>query len=294
MLFPHLAGVVVELVEQVEAGSVTMHAWARSAGAECPHCGSASDRVLGRYLRRLTDVAVGGASVVIELLVRRFKCRNPGCRAVTFAEQIAGLTSPHARYTPLVHGQLTSIALALAGRAGARLAGVLGLRVAKDTLLRLVRTTPEEPVGEIRVLGADRADWPGGCGRGGFVRRGSTPGSAPGGRSGRSMRRPSRGGRADLPAGGAADVGGPVAAVLADVRPRAGGPTSDASYLSAAAASPDRLPLPMVAGREERPVGAHGQVTELDTRPPVGSNSEFGAGWIGGAPRAVGLSRPAV
>lgn len=155
MLFPHLAGVVVELVEQAEAGVVTMHAWARSAGAECPHCGSASDRVHGRYLRRLTDVAVGGASVVIELLVRRFKCRNPGCRAVTFAEQIAGLTSPHARYTPLVHGQLTSIALALAGRAGARLAGVLGLRVAKDTLLRLVRTTPEEPVGEIRVLGVD-------------------------------------------------------------------------------------------------------------------------------------------
>jgi transposase len=50
---------------------------------------------------------------------------------------------------------LTSIALALAGRAGARLAGVLGLCVAKDTLLRLVRATPEEPVGKIRVLGVD-------------------------------------------------------------------------------------------------------------------------------------------
>ncbi|MFD8724818.1 hypothetical protein ACFV2H_44440 [Streptomyces sp. NPDC059629] len=42
---------------------------------------------------------VGGASVVIELLVRRFKCPNPACRAVTFAEQIAGLTSPHAPAT---------------------------------------------------------------------------------------------------------------------------------------------------------------------------------------------------
>ncbi|WP_107481157.1 hypothetical protein [Streptomyces sp. IMTB 2501] len=66
--------------------------------------------------------------MVIELLVRRFKCPNPACQAVTFAEQIAGLTSPRARYTPLVREQLTSIALALAGRAGARLAGVLGLR----------------------------------------------------------------------------------------------------------------------------------------------------------------------
>lgn len=32
---------------------------------------------------------------------------------------------------------------------------MLGLRVAKDTLLRLVRATPEEPVGKIRVLGVD-------------------------------------------------------------------------------------------------------------------------------------------
>ncbi|GGV47048.1 hypothetical protein GCM10010495_75860 [Kitasatospora herbaricolor] len=50
---------------------------------------------------------------------------------------------------------MTSIALALAGRAGARLAGVLGLSAAKDTLLRLVRAAPEEPVGQIRVLGVD-------------------------------------------------------------------------------------------------------------------------------------------
>jgi transposase len=154
VLFPHLAGVVVELVDRAAAG-LTMHARARSAGADCPHCGSASGRVHGRYLRRLADAAVGGASVVIELVVRRFKCPNPACRAVTFAEQIAGLTSPYARYTPLVREQLTSIALALAGRAGARLAGVLGLRVAKDTLLRLVRAAPEEPAGEIRVLGVD-------------------------------------------------------------------------------------------------------------------------------------------
>ena len=155
MLFPHLAGVVVELVERSLSGVVTMHARARLSGAACPHCGSASGRVHGRYVRRLADAAVSGAGVVIELLVRRFKCLNPACRAVTFAEQIAGLTSPHARYTPLLREQLTSIALALAGRAGERLAGVLGLRVAKDTLLRLVRAVPEESVGEIRVLGVD-------------------------------------------------------------------------------------------------------------------------------------------
>lgn len=86
-------------------------------------------RVHGRYLRRLADAPLGAALVVIELLVRRFKCLNSRCPAVTFAEQIEGLTSPHARYTPLLRAVLTSIALTLAGRPGARLAGSLSIRV---------------------------------------------------------------------------------------------------------------------------------------------------------------------
>lgn len=98
MLFPHLTGVVVELVERAAAPGGHDACAASSAGADCPHCGSASGRVHGWYMRRLADAAVGGASVVIELLVRRFRCPNPVCRAVTFAE----LTSLHARYTPLV------------------------------------------------------------------------------------------------------------------------------------------------------------------------------------------------
>ncbi|MGW0633608.1 ISL3 family transposase [Streptomyces sp. NPDC002758] len=132
-----------------------MHARARAAVAPCPHCGSESERVHGRYIRRLSDAAVSGARVVIELLVRRFRCLNDRCAAVTFAEQVAGLTSPHARFTPLLRGTLTSIALALAGRPGSRLAVALGVPVAKDTLLRLLRALPEKPVGQVRVLGVD-------------------------------------------------------------------------------------------------------------------------------------------
>lgn len=151
---PHLAGVVVELVERA-VGRITLHARVRGADARCPHCGSVSGRVHGRYLRRLSDAAVSGARVVIELLVRRFRCLNAACAAVTFAEQVAGLTSPHARFTPLLRGMLTSIAVALAGRPGSRLATALGVPVAKDTLLRLLRAFSDEPIGPVRVLGVD-------------------------------------------------------------------------------------------------------------------------------------------
>lgn len=132
-----------------------MHARVRGPDAPCSRCQSTSARVHGRYLRRLSDAAVSGTRVVIELLVRRFRCLNDACPAVTFAEQVTGLTSPHARYTPLMRGTLTSIALALAGRAGSRLAVALGAPAAKDTLLRLLRAFPEEPVGQVRVLGVD-------------------------------------------------------------------------------------------------------------------------------------------
>lgn len=109
----------------------------------------------GRYVRELRDVAVGGLGVVIQLSIRRFRCDNAACSVVTFAEQIAGLTTPHSRHTPVLRGLLAQIGLALAGRAGARLADAVGIRVGRDTLLRLVRDLPEPDVGEVEVLGVD-------------------------------------------------------------------------------------------------------------------------------------------
>ncbi|WP_255355720.1 MULTISPECIES: hypothetical protein [Frankia] len=42
---------------------------------------------------------------------------------MTFAEQVTGLTSPHARFIPLARQMVEAVGLALAGRAGARRAG---------------------------------------------------------------------------------------------------------------------------------------------------------------------------
>ncbi|MFJ3310622.1 hypothetical protein ACIPSA_48235 [Streptomyces sp. NPDC086549] len=96
----------------------------------------------GRYARRLADAPLDGAFGVIELAVCRFKYLNSLCPAVTFAEQVPGLTSPHARCTALLRSALEPIALCLAGRPGARPAAALKIRVAKDTLLNLLRATP--------------------------------------------------------------------------------------------------------------------------------------------------------
>ncbi|WP_425443541.1 transposase family protein [Streptomyces monashensis] len=68
----------------------------------CPECGMPSWRVHGRYTRQLRDAPDGLTPAVITLVVRRFRCSNSLCAAVTFAEQVEGLTRPHARYTPLL------------------------------------------------------------------------------------------------------------------------------------------------------------------------------------------------
>ena len=115
-----------------------------------------SRRVHSRYERRLLDTAAGGCEVVICLIVRRFRCVAPDCPKATFAEQVDGLASRHARRTPAVTVVLQAVALALGGRAGARLSGRLAAGVSRMTMIRLVRAMPVPAVsGSPRVLGVD-------------------------------------------------------------------------------------------------------------------------------------------
>jgi transposase len=112
--------------------------------------------VHSRYVRRLSDGALDGRPVVILLVVRRLFCVNPDCVVRTFAEQVEGLSAPYRRRTAPVLAMLEQVGLALAGRAGARLAARLGIRVHPSTLLRLVRAIPEsETATAPTVLGVD-------------------------------------------------------------------------------------------------------------------------------------------
>ena len=165
MLLPHLAGVAVERVDRLP-GLVCLSVRACGAEGVCRRCSAGSSRVHSRYTRRLADAAAGGQRVVIRLAVRRFFCDGPDCPAVTFAEQVEGLTTAYARRTPLLRGMLEAIALALAGRAGARLAAAFGLPARRSTMLRLVRALPDPGVGGVAVLGVDLSrpwDYPDRC-----------------------------------------------------------------------------------------------------------------------------------
>jgi len=154
VLFPHLAGLDLAHVEDL-GGGVRIVARTRTAALACRGCGVLSARVHDRYRRRLQDLACCGRPVQVVLEARRFRCGNPACPVATFAEQVPGLTSWYQRRTARLRDLLEKVALALAGRAGSRLAAALGAVVSRFTLIRLVRGLPDPQAGQVTVLGVD-------------------------------------------------------------------------------------------------------------------------------------------
>jgi transposase len=155
MLFPQLAGLEIAGVEDLGEDGVRITARTRTASAECRLCGRASSSGHDRYPRRLADLPCAGRPVEVLVSARRFRCLNAACPAATFAEQAPGLTAFCQRRTPGLRAGLEAVALALAGRAGARLAAALGAPAQRHTLIRLVRAMPDPAVGAVAVLGAD-------------------------------------------------------------------------------------------------------------------------------------------
>ncbi|MFJ9371688.1 ISL3 family transposase [Nocardia sp. NPDC101769] len=127
----------------------------RDEAAACPGCGTSSRRVHSRYRRRLSDTAITGREVVIRLRVRRLFCDNSDCGRKTFAEQVPGLAARHARRTSILQHLLGAVALALGGRAGARMTRHLAATVSRMTLLRQIRALPDPDRATPRVLGVD-------------------------------------------------------------------------------------------------------------------------------------------
>lgn len=136
-----------------DTGEVIVRARGRAREGNCPSCGRPSSRVHDRYRRQLQDVPLAARPVRIVLEVRRFVCVNTECGQRTFAEQIRGFTSPFTRCTDRLGALLNVIALALAGRAGERMAMALGITAGRMGLLNRVREMPDPSYGTPRVWG---------------------------------------------------------------------------------------------------------------------------------------------
>lgn len=152
LLFPSIADVAV-LSVAVNDEAVRIEARSTVAGAVCPGCGNWSRRIHSSYLRFPADVPSGrqtGRSLFARPQVPR---PVSSCGRRTFAEQLPGLTRRYGRRTERLRSTLAAVGLALAGRAGARMASCFGVSVSRSTVLRLVEALPDPEVPAPRVVG---------------------------------------------------------------------------------------------------------------------------------------------
>jgi len=112
-------------------------------------CQTVSQQVHGYYTRTVQDLAWSTYSVQLEIRLCRFVCINTTCSRCTFAERLGEQLPAYARRTTRCKTKLQAIGLALGGKAGVRLAQILGISVSADTLLRLIRSQ-EVPIRETR------------------------------------------------------------------------------------------------------------------------------------------------
>jgi transposase len=113
----------------------------------CPVCAVFTPRVHSHYTRTLADLPWGTARVRWQLRVRKFVCPNAQCSRRIFTERLSGVVALWARRTQRLVAWLITIGLALGGAAGVRLS--------RQTLLRLIHRLPLAGDRTPRVLGVD-------------------------------------------------------------------------------------------------------------------------------------------
>lgn len=151
-----LPGLEVDEVGECD-GVIEVKAHPLQAEAVCPACQHHSRRVHSYYQRAPADLPVSDRRVRLRLTVRRFRCLTHGCLKTTFAERLPDLVVPHAQRTERLNTALSAVAFALGGQAGQQLAVQLKMPISGDTLLRIIRRTPEPAPACPHVIGVD--DW---------------------------------------------------------------------------------------------------------------------------------------
>jgi transposase len=139
--------------------TITIHLHATSPSATCPYCGTAGSRVHSRYSRTIADVAFGGRSLVLKLLVRKWICPGTSCSRHIFAEHFPELVQRYARMTNRLIEALQSVGVITNGADAAQIASSFGVPTTAKTIIRRVLQLPLPSEGSVYKVGIDEWAW---------------------------------------------------------------------------------------------------------------------------------------
>ena len=154
--FPATLG--LETIEG-EDQTVIVHLHATAPTATCPQCGTVGSRVHSRYQRTIADVAFGGRSLVLKLLVRKWICPETSCPQRIFAERFPELVRRYARMTNRLSEALQAVGVTTNGADAARILSSLGMPTTAKTVIRRVLQLALPTEGTVRAVGIDEWAW---------------------------------------------------------------------------------------------------------------------------------------
>jgi len=151
-------GCVVQAIVAAET-TLTIEVVSTCPQSACPLCGHLAWRVRSHYERTVADVPCGGRRLILKLGVRKFHCHTADCPRTIFAERLPDFLQYFARQTNRLKEALLAIGFATCGKAGAKLAPQVGMRITPTTLLRQMHALPLPPVGPVSHIGIDDFAW---------------------------------------------------------------------------------------------------------------------------------------
>ncbi|MCQ6277379.1 transposase family protein [Bacillus sp. V3B] len=109
----------------------------------CPACFKPSSRIHSQYTRKVQDLPIGGKTVELLILTKRWFCDQPDCQVKIFTERYDWLTS-NGRRTARTEEVLRKIAFSTSCLSAEKVARSAHIPVSHDTLLALVQHTDIE------------------------------------------------------------------------------------------------------------------------------------------------------
>ena len=153
-LFPASTG--LELINlDLTDHQATIHLTSTHPNTYCPACDTISSSLHSRYERQVTDLPWSGIPVLLQLAVRRFRCREPTCTCQVFTERLPDVLQPFSRRTNRFKNALEHVALTAGGELGHRLLKPLGCSVSPDSLLTAAKQAQSPVTSAPKIIGVD-------------------------------------------------------------------------------------------------------------------------------------------
>lgn len=135
--------------------SITIIAQSSKLFGICPVCQLVSSSLHSNYFRQIADLPWHGVAIQIQLMTRKFRCRNELCRRKVFCERLPKVVESYGRKTVRLQELFGVLAFVLGGQAGAKTASRMGLKISGETLLRRIRGVSVLRDNPVKILGVD-------------------------------------------------------------------------------------------------------------------------------------------